>query len=51
MSDKSRINYPITAEISPEVLDAEVQKLDSLKKKPFIPKFWGYLKISGPGWL
>jgi len=46
-----KARYPLAESITKEVLDAEVRKLEELKKKPLLPKLWGYIKLGGPGFM
>ncbi|MDO5113475.1 MAG: divalent metal cation transporter [Planctomycetia bacterium] len=48
MSDESK-GLPMTAKWDPEKLQQEIQGLQELEQKPFLPKVAGYLKRSGPG--
>ena len=48
---KTQVRYPITEGIPPEALQAEIQKLEQMQKKPLVTRFWGHLKISGPGFM
>ncbi len=43
--------YPIAEKIPPEVLEAEVKKLDELKTKPALFRIGGYLRMGGPGFM
>ncbi len=47
----SSTRYPITEEIPQETLDAELEFLDNLRTKRFATRFWGRLKLSGPGFM
>lgn len=51
MKEESRVSYPITEQIPQNVLSREVEKLEKLRHKPLIIRFWGHLKISGPGFM
>jgi manganese transport protein len=51
VKEESRVSYPITERIPQEALDREVEKLEELRHKPLITRFWGHLKISGPGFM
>jgi len=43
--------YPIAEKIPPEVLEAEVKKLEELKTKPALLRIGGYLRMGGPGFM
>jgi manganese transport protein len=51
MKENIPVHYPITEKIPKEVLEAEIQKLESLSKKPYLLRFWGHLQLSGPGFM
>lgn len=43
--------YTITEDIPPEVLAAEIDELERLRRKPALMRFWGHLQLSGPGFM
>ncbi len=43
--------YPIAAVITPEKLQAETAELERLGQRPPWARFWGYLKLGGPGFM
>ena len=45
------VQYPIAEKIPDDVLEAEVKKLELLKSKSFFLRFWGYLRLGGPGFM
>ncbi|MGD8540025.1 MAG: divalent metal cation transporter [Candidatus Aminicenantes bacterium] len=51
IKEETRFRYPITEEIPEEVLEAEVHQLERLSKKSYVLRFWGHLKLSGPGFM
>lgn len=53
-TDSDRVKarrYPITESIPVEELEAEVRALERLKRKPPWLRFFGYLKLGGPGFM
>jgi len=48
---ESSHRYPITEDIPPEVLAAEIDKLERLPRKPAFMRLWGHLQLSGPGFM
>jgi manganese transport protein len=51
MTDRPEVQYPITEKIPSESLEAEIRQLEELEKKSFPFRFWGHLRISGPGFM
>lgn len=47
----SSTRYPITEEIPAEMLEAELRFLEEIERKSFPARFWGRLKLSGPGFM
>jgi len=42
---------PMVSRPDPEILEAEKRQLRELEKESRHVRFWGYFKLSGPGWL
>lgn len=51
MQENTQISNPITGNIPKETLEAELRQLDELTKKSWIMRFWGHLRLSGPGFM
>ncbi|MDO4569365.1 MAG: divalent metal cation transporter [Planctomycetia bacterium] len=51
MSKDDSQGLPMTAKWDPEKLQKEIEGLQELERRPFLPKVGGYLKRSGPGLL
>lgn len=51
MKEETRVSYPITEQIPPEVLTREIEKLEALQNKPVYMRFWEHLKLGGPGFM
>lgn len=51
MADLPEVQYPLTENIPSETLEAEIRQLEELEKKSFPVRFWGHLRISGPGFM
>ncbi|MCA9039084.1 MAG: hypothetical protein KDA65_01920, partial [Planctomycetaceae bacterium] len=49
-SDSSSPASPDTGS-APSALELEKQQLRELNQKPLLPRYLGYVKLSGPGWL
>ena len=51
MEAESNYRYPLSDAIPQETLDAEVERIDELKTKPFLFRIGGYMKMGGPGFM
>lgn len=52
MSERDEVHgYPLADTIPPEKLKAEIARLERLQRAAPWSRFWGYLKLGGPGYL
>jgi manganese transport protein len=52
MSDRDEVRkYPLAETIPPEKLDREANELERLAQAPPLAKFFGYLRLGGPGYM